>query len=197
MIGDYIKSARKRKGFTLRELSEITGISYSFINQIENQTATPSRSSVVALANGLGIPPDDLLQKAGFLPYQVQDHKVHISLGVFGERLKDCMAEQNLSAKELAALCRLDASRIESWVTGEFETSPSLIDIYKMAPILGVTPDFLYGYTDKPEEFSVYMPRPKDLRDILDNEDLMFDQIPFDKKDKEKLKQIIYAVFDD
>jgi transcriptional regulator with XRE-family HTH domain len=68
-FGLRIRQLRKQNHFTLRELGERSGISYSFINSIENNRFSPSRETVIALADSLNrADKDELLLLAGFAP---------------------------------------------------------------------------------------------------------------------------------
>ncbi|MCY9660285.1 helix-turn-helix transcriptional regulator [Paenibacillus chondroitinus] len=68
-FGLQIRQLRKQNHFTLRELGERSGVSYSFINSIENNRFNPSRETVIALADALNrADKDELLLLAGFAP---------------------------------------------------------------------------------------------------------------------------------
>lgn len=51
VLGDRLRTLRVDRGLTLRELSEMTGLSVSMLSQIENGTADPSLGSLRTLAN--------------------------------------------------------------------------------------------------------------------------------------------------
>ena len=53
-IGLIIKHNRELCGYSLRELAEITGLSSSYISQMENGKVSPSLSSLVKVADALG-----------------------------------------------------------------------------------------------------------------------------------------------
>ncbi|MDR6878618.1 helix-turn-helix transcriptional regulator [Bacillus sp. 3255] len=68
-FGRQIRELRKQNHLTLRELGERSGVSYSFINSIENNRFNPSRETVIALADALNrADKDELLLLAGFAP---------------------------------------------------------------------------------------------------------------------------------
>lgn len=60
-IGNNLKSARKNKGLTLKELSRISGVSISFISDIENYRRTPSLETALKLSSSLEINTELLL----------------------------------------------------------------------------------------------------------------------------------------
>jgi transcriptional regulator with XRE-family HTH domain len=64
-IGKTIKNVRKKKGLKLRELSERTGISISFLSDIENGRSNPSVKRLKRIADGLGTTLKYLLEGEG------------------------------------------------------------------------------------------------------------------------------------
>jgi transcriptional regulator with XRE-family HTH domain len=65
-LGKTVKAMRTIKKMTLKELSNISEISYSQIAKIEKGIHTPTRETVVKLASGLSINQDILLDLAGY-----------------------------------------------------------------------------------------------------------------------------------
>jgi transcriptional regulator with XRE-family HTH domain len=60
-IGPRLRSHRDANGWSTRELARRSGVSQPFLSQIENGLATPSLTTVVAVAEALGIAPEALL----------------------------------------------------------------------------------------------------------------------------------------
>ena len=54
LVGEKIRDARKRRGFTLKELGVIIGVTHSALSQIENDKNDVSRKTLIALAKALG-----------------------------------------------------------------------------------------------------------------------------------------------
>ena len=54
-IGDLLKKARETKGLSLREVSEKSGLSASFIGQVERNETSPSMRSLRSLTDALGV----------------------------------------------------------------------------------------------------------------------------------------------
>lgn len=68
-FGKKINELRLKNDMSLRDLGEKAGVSYSFINSIEKGRYSPSRETVIALANVLkGANKNELLLLAGFSP---------------------------------------------------------------------------------------------------------------------------------
>jgi len=60
-IGIKLAAARKERGFTLQELSELTGLSSSFLSQVERGATTPSIASLYRICSALEIPISQVL----------------------------------------------------------------------------------------------------------------------------------------
>ena len=56
MLGDQIRSIRKRQEITLKELAEKTGLSIGYISQIERSLTDPSLSTLRKISGALGVP---------------------------------------------------------------------------------------------------------------------------------------------
>lgn len=55
-IGERIRTRRKEKELSLRELGEMTGVSASFLSQVENDQVSPSLNSLQSIATALKVP---------------------------------------------------------------------------------------------------------------------------------------------
>ncbi len=56
MIGNKIREKRKQSGLSLRELGELTGLTASFLSQVENDATSPSINSLQRIATALKTP---------------------------------------------------------------------------------------------------------------------------------------------
>lgn len=65
-LGRQVRLARTEKGWTLRQLSENSGISVSQLSSIERGAHLPSLESLLAIAGALDIRPSIWLDHAGF-----------------------------------------------------------------------------------------------------------------------------------
>ncbi len=66
VLGRQIRLARTERGWTLRELSEISSVSVSQLSSIERGTHLPSVESLVAISSALEAHPSDWFAAAGF-----------------------------------------------------------------------------------------------------------------------------------
>lgn len=65
-LGEYLKQARERKGWSNREVSRQIGVHYSYITRIEQgHYSKPSPEILKRLANALEVPEEDLFALAG------------------------------------------------------------------------------------------------------------------------------------
>lgn len=65
-LGRQVRLARTEKGWTLRDLSEASGVSVSQLSSIERGAHLPSVESLVSIAQALGRKPSVWLDAAGF-----------------------------------------------------------------------------------------------------------------------------------
>jgi transcriptional regulator with XRE-family HTH domain len=66
-LGDYLREQRQSAQLTLRQLSEVAGISNPYISQIERGLKKPSAEILQALAKALRISAESLYVRAGIL----------------------------------------------------------------------------------------------------------------------------------
>lgn len=57
MIGKKINTLRKRKGLTLQQVSEGSGLSAAFLSQVERELTSPSVASLAGIARALDVAP--------------------------------------------------------------------------------------------------------------------------------------------
>jgi transcriptional regulator with XRE-family HTH domain len=70
MIGAILRQLRKERSFSLRKLSQMTGISHSFICDVEHGRSNPSIDNLQILASALGVPARIFLKE----PVAAADH---------------------------------------------------------------------------------------------------------------------------
>ncbi len=66
VLGRQIRLARTERGWTLRELSEVSSVSVSQLSSIERGTHLPSVESLIAVSSALGANPSAWFATAGF-----------------------------------------------------------------------------------------------------------------------------------
>lgn len=79
-----LRSLRKSKGFTIREVADRSGVSTAYISQLENgNRGIPSPEILMKLSEGLNISYADLMSLAGYLedpsePYDAQRYPLNL-----------------------------------------------------------------------------------------------------------------------
>lgn len=66
MLSKTLKELRQQKGYTLRQLGDLCGVSASTLSRLELGTADPPLSLLVALAQAYDMGAADLLALAGY-----------------------------------------------------------------------------------------------------------------------------------
>ena len=72
-LGDYLREQRQSAQLSLRQLSEVAGISNPYISQIERGLKKPSAEILQALAKALRISAESLYVRAGILQERSND----------------------------------------------------------------------------------------------------------------------------
>lgn len=67
-LGETIRRLRRQKKWNLGKLAEETGLSYSYLSRVENDSASPQADAVVRLAEALDGDLRELLELAACLP---------------------------------------------------------------------------------------------------------------------------------
>lgn len=63
MIGAKLRQLRKERNYSFRKLAQKTGISHSFICDVEHGRSNPSIESLRTLAKALEVPPEFFLRE--------------------------------------------------------------------------------------------------------------------------------------
>ncbi|MCR8978655.1 helix-turn-helix domain-containing protein [Brevibacillus laterosporus] len=67
-FGEELRQLRKEKGFSIRKLSELSGVAHSYLSQVETgKRGIPKVETLEKIAAGLDIPLEDLLVLAGYI----------------------------------------------------------------------------------------------------------------------------------
>lgn len=67
-LGSYLKAQREIAKLSLRHLARMTKVSDSYLSQLERGLYQPSPDVLRAIAEGLGLSPDQLFRRMGWLP---------------------------------------------------------------------------------------------------------------------------------
>lgn len=103
-LGEYIREQRKSSRLTLRKLSEVAGVSFPYLSQIERGLRKPSAEMLQAIAKGLRISAETLYVQAGILEEKPE-----------GDLASHIRADASLSEKQKQSLIEIyEAFRAET-----------------------------------------------------------------------------------
>lgn len=107
-LGDYLREQRQSHSLSLRQLSELVGISNPYLSQLERGLKRPSAEILQQLAKGLEVSAETLYVKAGIL----DEHPVP---GVETPTVRDAIAaDPDLTDRQKATLIDVYESFVRS-----------------------------------------------------------------------------------
>src|SRR5512141_2557740 len=106
-LGDYLREQRTAARLSLRQLSELAGVSNPYLSQIERGLKRPSAEILQQLAKGLEVSAESLYVKAGILDAEVAPHTP-------GHDVRDAIAaDPALTQRQQKALLDIYESYVE------------------------------------------------------------------------------------
>lgn len=79
MFYEQLRDLRRRKGFSIREVADRSGVSAAYISQIENgQRGTPSPEILQKLSEGLESSYAELMKMAGYLDREAEGEPLQL-----------------------------------------------------------------------------------------------------------------------
>lgn len=132
--GERIRLLRGEKKLSLEELARQTGLSPSYLSEIERGAVSPSLGAVQRLARFFGVSPAALLGQELFL----------------GSKLKTLREEQGLTQARLAKEAGVTPGMIGQIEQGKVQ--PSLKTLEKISRAMGVSPCYFLTETESVEQ---------------------------------------------
>jgi len=88
-VGERLRALRRARGATLRTVAEGSGLSASFLSQVERGRSSASIESLRRVADALGVSMADLFEPGGLPGPRVlrRDERPSLSFGVLGKKL--------------------------------------------------------------------------------------------------------------
>ncbi len=126
---NMLRTARKAKGLTMKELGEKVGVSESAISQYENGKREADYDTILKISEILDCPVDYLLRG--------EDSKNHTN------RIAELRKERKLTQQELSTIIGVAQNTICTWENGEQE--PDYESLRKMAFFFHCSMDYLLG----------------------------------------------------
>lgn len=141
-LGNNIRESRKRKGYTIRKLARLSGVSASNIWALENRSLRkPSTTYIERIAVALDVAVDDLTGDVRNGALDGQRHSLSASLG---GRIRELRQGKGYSLRKLAQLSGVSASNI--WdLEKKSLRCPSATYVARIAAALDTAVDDLMG----------------------------------------------------
>ena len=70
-VGERIKELRERKGFSLKDVADLTGFSTALLSQMENHLVSPSLGTIIKLARAFSVRVGDFLGETEGEPFTI------------------------------------------------------------------------------------------------------------------------------
>jgi transcriptional regulator with XRE-family HTH domain len=203
-IGEVLKQYRGK--MSLREVSDLTGISHTHIRNVELgydarnlRPVIPSPEHLRIFANTYHCSYEELMEITGYLDPKLtkenySDNTVNHQLNAFKMRLKQLREKKGLSYAELALETRISPEELQE-MEDSIDRLPPIETLYSLSFAFDCTPDYIGGYTDSPRGINPNTPRPAELTDFLLQQSVMFQGIPLTIEDKKKINDVLTAIF--
>lgn len=101
-FGEHLRDVRRQAGISQRELANRASLDFTYISKLENdRLPAPAADTVLALANAVGVPPEELLALTGKIPTAVQQA---VSRSAHAQRFLRDVEQMHLSDDEWKAI---------------------------------------------------------------------------------------------
>lgn len=92
-VGEQVRKIRKLKGLTQEQLAERSGLSFSYISDVERGTRNISLESLGKIIQALGVKPVQLFEDLDILPIQFENNEVKTRIEGLNALLSDRHAD--------------------------------------------------------------------------------------------------------
>ncbi len=173
-IGDRIRALREEKGLSLIEFGNLTGLSFTYLSELERGTTVPAVGTLKKIAAFLGVP---------------------VSMFIENERKNSIIAEKLQYARKLKGLTQKELalrSGISPGLVGQIEmgkVNASLKTIEKISQVLGVS--VCYLILDREEVEGVIGGISPELRELLTDKKVQAIIGSICKLEEDKLKLVL------
>jgi len=118
-FGQLLRQRRKQQQMTLRDLEELSGVSYSQLSKIERGESVPLRTNVERIAGALGGYRNELLYSAGYLP------DMDYIYALKGDSERSEIQQSSLTVQEQAPVyARQEIEQFTDWLGHTFAGMP-------------------------------------------------------------------------
>lgn len=204
-LGKKLKELREKNNLSYRDASELTGISHSYIRNIENgfdprsnRPISPSPDTLKKFAHAYSASYDELLRLAGYASIEQmkkndEEDVIKERNRLFKERLTEYKSKSGLSLQEISVEARISVDTLNKLEKGKEQ--PSIEAIYNLAATFEITPDYLAGYSDDPKAVHPDTPKLASLTEFLEQQAVMYSGLPLTPEDKERVLQALQLIF--
>lgn len=145
-VGDKIRSTRKERGLTQKELGSLCGMADSAIRRYESNRGNPTEKTLQRIADALGVSPDYLLGEShlkGILNYRTSS----IKQTIFAYLDKSKLSKEDF--------CKEINLPFDEWFRWKEDSSKSYLNhLPEIAELLNIPPTELdISYTEVPTHF--------------------------------------------
>ncbi|MBE3076684.1 MAG: helix-turn-helix transcriptional regulator, partial [Actinobacteria bacterium] len=124
-LGDYLREQRHSAQLSLRQLSEVAGISNPYISQIERGLKKPSAEILQALAKALRISAESLYVRAGIL-----EERTDVGVAPSPDVTDAILADPRLNDRQRAVLLDVYESFVGEPAAGKGPRASKPIDFH-------------------------------------------------------------------
>lgn len=216
--GKRLTYLRKKKNLSQQDLSEILSLNRSTYARYEREHTQPDFETLRKLADFFDVSVDFILGRSDdprmytrpdgqiaivvdkidklmdHSKYKNLDREMYDLLKLFSSRLLDGLEKNEISVEDAAQECNVSKEYINSLIY-QPNKLPGTVTLYKLADLIGVTPDYLSGFANDKNGHDPRTPKPKDMQEFLKKEEVMLFGDILDDEDKEKLNNVLAAVF--
>jgi transcriptional regulator with XRE-family HTH domain len=204
-LGKKLQELRTKNNLSLRDAHHLTGISHSYIRNIENgfdprsgRPIYPSPDTLKKFAQAYGASYDELLKLAGYASIEQikKDDEEEVKKErnrLFRERFIELKNSYGLTLQEISNEARVSVEYLTKLEKGK--EIPTIETIYNLAATFEVTPDYLAGYTDDPKAVHPDTPKLASLTEFLEQHAVMYAGLPLTQEDKERVLQALQLIF--
>jgi transcriptional regulator with XRE-family HTH domain len=191
MFAKRLVSLRKAAKLTQQQLADQLGITRGTLSMYEIGKREPDFATTQKIADFFDVSIDWLLGKDDVSTGSKQT----IESFVFRVNLQ--REKLGISIPDFAKLIGLQPSTIEKW-DNSLAKLPGQQTLDKCAEVLGVTRDYLLGYTDDPKGYGTksYSTDKPDLKELLENQPLRYDGVELSPEEQEIITAHVRMAYD-
>lgn len=224
-FGKYLKSLRESMSLTMRELDKRSGVSHSYISQLERGERAASPDILNKLSGPLGVTPTELMVKAGHIPesdpsatptpssafdryirsyvHMLIGDREHPFLGSIEEALSERIGELAIkhNVETTKKLTILDKKGLRDDIPEQY--ADMIIDVDNVQfkyDVLQELQDIMHEFHmrfNPAYEVGTRQPRPKKLENIIKQESITYDNKLLEEHDRKRILDMLKLLFKD